>query len=245
MLGQLTEGLADISNGTASTFDIGPLTHIGGKIEGVLDRFGFDLSGFISEFKDDYFAFQNNFNNQTRSELQETTKMKPRSLSQFGSLLQIGSKKSCPQPPLELRYKLWDKLASTFPSYQFNGVALPGLSPAQTFESAYPIRGEFPVRDFLPAIAVAYGRAPSFVDPRAKKFTMDDLFTPEFGPELSLRLLEKLRKVPSFEAGFSQFDSVDPVTGLPMMSQTKELFDVNAFIPGTSGKGQFTGAKIH
>lgn len=232
ILNELTDGLVDVSNGTVPTFDIGPLKDFGGQIEGILDKFGLDFGGLVADFKADYAAFKDNLDNQTSFELEDIINLKPKSLAKFGNLLQIGSKVPSPQLSFELKYQLWDKLVATFPSYQHNGVPVPGLALGQNFQSAFPVRGDFPVQYFLPALAVAYGKAPSFDDIRAKKFSTDSLFTPEFGPALSLHLLNKLKDAPSLGGIFSQFDSFDPISGLPMVSLTKELFDVTAYLPG-------------
>jgi hypothetical protein len=235
ILSELTGGLFNVSSGTLSEFDVGPIGDFGGKIEGLLDKFGLDFGSFISDFKADYTSFSDNLVSQSNVELPELISLKPPSLARFGNLLQIGSKKPSPQFSLPLKEKLWNKLHTTFPSYLYNGVPVPGLSLGVTFQEAYPTPGDFPVRDFLLALAVAYGKAPSFSDVRAQSFSIGDLFTPEFGPSLSASLLEKLQNTnvnaPSLASIFSRFDVVDDITGLPMVSLTKELFDVNAYLP--------------
>ena len=46
---------------------------------------------------------------------------------------------------------------------------------------------------FLPHIAVAFGFAPSFSDMKAVSFSLDKLFMPNFGPGLSLKMLDSLK----------------------------------------------------
>lgn len=81
---------------------------------------------------------------------------------------------------------------------------------------------------FLPVIAVAYDFAPSFSDAIALSFSLDSLFAPKFGADLSIKLLDSLRAVPSLN--FSIFDIVD-VNGIPMASSTFEVFDVKKYLP--------------
>lgn len=50
-LSQLSEGLFDISNGSVSDFNLGPLADFGGKVESILHRFNLDFTSFIEEFK--------------------------------------------------------------------------------------------------------------------------------------------------------------------------------------------------
>lgn len=234
LLSELTGGLVNISSGAAPKFDLGPLGGDGSEIEGILNDFGIDFEGFIEDFKADYTAFKDNLDNHTTAELKGIIDLKPKSLAKFGSLLQIGSKKPSLMLSASLKLKLWSKLVATFPSFHHNGVPVPGLPLGQNFSVTYPTPGDFPVRNFLPALAVAFGRAPSFSDVRAQKFTLDQLFTPTFGPELSNSLLQRIKGVQSFQLDFDRFDAFDPISGLPMVSSTKEIFDVNAYLPGES-----------
>lgn len=79
---------------------------------------------------------------------------------------------------------------------------------------------------FLPHIAVAYGYASSFSDPRALSFDMSQLFEPSFGADLSNRLLSVLQ---SKLTSFDQFSSISS-TGLPMTPDGK-IFLVQDFLP--------------
>ena len=47
---------------------------------------------------------------------------------------------------------------------------------------------------FLPHIAVAFGFAPTFSHAKALAFTLDELFKPNFGPDLSVELLKSLQE---------------------------------------------------
>lgn len=227
LLNSLTGGLVDLSGGSPK-FDIGALGAFGDQIEGVLNKFEIDFNGFVENFTADYVAFKDNF----AGDLSDLINLRPRSLPSFSGILQIGSKNPSTQFSPKLKLALWNKLSAAFPSYLYNGVPVPGLPFGKSFIETYPTCCDFPVRNFLPAISVAFGKAPSFSDIRASKFTMDDLFTPNFGPSLSLNLLNKIKSVPSLQIEFSRFDIIDIVSGLPMDSITKELFDVNAYLPG-------------
>lgn len=228
LLSDLTGGLFDVSTNGVS-FEAGPLSEVGG----ILDRFNLNFD-FLTQYKEDFDSFTGNLANQSLPEIADLIDLKPPSLSRFGNLLQIGSKHPSPQFSLVLKQKLWDKLTVTFPSHLYNGVAVPGLPLGKSFLDVFPNRddlADFDTRDFLQAIAVAYGKAPSFSDARAVSFTMTDLFTPEFGEGLSARILEKLKAEDSLSDLFSGFDSTDEISGLPMNSMTKKLFDINAYIP--------------
>ena len=122
---------------------------------------------------------------------------------------------------------LWDKLVQVFPSPTFNGVKIPGLDLGETFEGTYPVRGEFPVEQFLPLIAVAYHQASSFSDPNAKLFSMKLLFAPKFGPNLSDKLLSVLKNKSSM---FDRFDGVG-YSGQPMDLLTNEVFSMDRYLP--------------
>ena len=104
----------------------------------------------------------------------------------------------------------------------------------KTFSQTFPDSTMFQVRDFLPAIAVAYGRAPSFSDKRALAFSVDDLFAPVFGPDLSISLLNKLKNAPDapeYATIFGRFNGIDSVTRMPIDQSTKEIFDVSSYLP--------------
>jgi hypothetical protein len=224
-LRQLTGGLLDVSSSNSSGFDLGPIQ---GSIDGILAKFGLNFSSFIDDFLDEFDAFFDNLANQTDAGL---ISLKPASLASFSNLLQIGSKLPSPNLSVELRKKLYDKLKDTFPSYLYNGVAVPGLPLGVRFEDAFSF-SDFRVRDFLPALAVAYGIAPSFSDPRAQRFSLDDLFTPNFGPGLSRKLLDRLKGFSSANISdlFGRFSATDSLTGLPMDPDTKEIFKVGSFL---------------
>jgi hypothetical protein len=137
LLSNLTSGLVDVSNGEVS-FSGGPL----GEIEGILDKFGLDFNDLLAEFKTSYDTFKADLLGGSL-EQQELFKLRPISLPRFPNILQIGSKKPAMQYSLELKQKLWDKLAAAFPSATFNGVKIPSIPIGATFAATFPDR-DFP-----------------------------------------------------------------------------------------------------
>ena len=83
---------------------------------------------------------------------------------------------------------------------------------------------------FLPHIAVAFGFAPSFSDMRALSFSLDWLFVPNFGPELSIHMLESLKEKTGL--GNLDFDRFTEVTssGIPLDPTTFEVFSVDNYL---------------
>ena len=163
---------------------------------------------------------------------QDLISLKPPSLPRFPNLLQIGSRKPSPVYSDAIKLKLLSKLKKRFKSPIFKGVQIPGLPLGQSFADAYPSPDTFRVRDFIPAIAVAFDYAPSFSDPRAATFSIDDLFTPNFGPVLSGTFLDSLKITPSLlHFNFDRFNATDSETGLPMDPLTFEIFKVDNYIP--------------
>ena len=47
-LKQLTGGLVDISSGSVNGFELGP---VAGEIDSILNKFGFNFTSFIDEFR--------------------------------------------------------------------------------------------------------------------------------------------------------------------------------------------------
>lgn len=140
LLGNLTQGLSSIKANQGSTFEGGPF----GNVSGVLDKFGLDFSDVFVDFMDYYDSFKPNVAGMDPG-LQELLNFKPRSLSHFPNLLQIGSKKRVNyQYSPGLRSSLWKKLNATFPSPIYNGVRIPGLSGDQSFGAAFPDSATFP-----------------------------------------------------------------------------------------------------
>ena len=226
LLEQLTGGLSDVASNSVASFDGGPL----GPIDGVLDKFNFN---FATTLLEDFKSYHDSFKTDRLGmddELQALISLKPKSLSRFTELLQIGSKKSSDQYSSELNGILWDKLVATFPSSMHNGVKIPGLSLGQSFEDAFPFRGDFPVEQFLPLIGVAYGRAISFSDQNAQTFSMKSLFAPQFGPDLSNKLLSVLTNRVELNEIFNRFNGVDSHTGKPWDPTTKEIFLPEKFL---------------
>ena len=83
---------------------------------------------------------------------------------------------------------------------------------------------------FLPHLAVAYGFAPSFSDSRALSFTLDMLFQPNFGPDLSVKLLDSLMTNIDLNGAFDRFTSFT-LSGIPLDPITFEVFDVKNYLP--------------
>ena len=83
-------------------------------------------------------------------------------------------------------------------------------------------------QDFLPLIAVAYGKAISFSDVSAIEFSLDVLFAPSFGQDLATKTLEKLRaRLP----GFDRFTDFDDSTNSFIDPTNKTLFRVKDYLP--------------
>ena len=88
----------------------------------------------------------------------------------------------------------------------------------------------YTVELFLPHIAVAYGFAPSFHDPRALSFALDQLFEPNFGPELSLEILNSMKAKLDLNGAFDRFTE-STLTGIPLDPTTFEVFDIHNYLP--------------
>ena len=216
----------EIASNENSTFDGGPL----GKITGVLDGFGLN---FAADMLDDFKSYYQSFDMDVLAmddELQKIFHLRPKSLSRYTELLQIGSKKPSDQYSNALKELLWDKLVTAFPMPTHNGVQIPGLGLGQSFREAFPDRGIFPVNRFLPLIAVSYGRASSFADLAAKTFLMDSLFVPSFASDLSNKILSVLKGKADLNGIFDRFSGVDSTTGKPWDPATKEIFLVSYII---------------
>ena len=82
---------------------------------------------------------------------------------------------------------------------------------------------------FLPHIAVAYGFAPSFSDSRALSFSLDQLFAPNFGPELSFTILDSLKE--KVDLGIFDRFTESTLSGIPLDPATFEVFDINNYLP--------------
>lgn len=223
LLSKLTAGLAGISSDGIS-FSGGPL----GEIQGVFDNFGLNFDGLIEEFMEKYSAFSADFGNLSM-ERQLIMNLRPIALPRFPAILQIGSKLPSTQYSLELNYILWDKLAATFRSSTFNGVKIPNIPVGTTFATTFP-RGEFPVELFLPHIAVAFGFAPSFSDSKALSFSLDLLFMPNFGADLSIKMLDSLTSRTDLGGAFDRFSSFT-LSGIPMDPTTFEVFNIHNYLP--------------
>lgn len=65
-------------------------------------------------------------------------------------------------------------------------------------------------------LAIAYGYGTSFTDPEVLSFTMDKLFTPSFGHDISKFILKKLQTFDPLNSKLARFSDVDDVTEMPM-----------------------------
>jgi hypothetical protein len=62
---------------------------------------------------------------------------------------------------------------------------------------------------FLPHIAVAFGFAPSFSDLKALSFSLDMLFMPDFGADLSIKMLGSLKSKFTLERNLMLWDKLN------------------------------------
>lgn len=159
------------------------------------------------------------------ADLQQLIRLKPKSLSRFTELLQLGSKNPSVAYSTELKGLLWDKLVATFPNATHNGVRIPGLKLGETFLGAYPDRGAFPVEQFTVLIAVAFGKALRFTDRSAIDFTPSDLFAPKFGLDLQETILAALKQ--KLPGDFDRFE-MDGEAFIDL--STLEIFDVANYL---------------
>ena len=83
---------------------------------------------------------------------------------------------------------------------------------------------------FLPHIAVAFGFSPSFSDPKAQSFSLDVLFKHNFGPDLSLQMLNSLKGKTDLNGMFDRFTNFT-LSGIPIDPITSEVFDVDHYLP--------------
>lgn len=157
--------------------------------------------------------------------------LKPRSFAKYPALLQLGSTKASVAYCSELKDLLWDKLVEKFPDPTFNGVKIPGLPRGMTFRQKFAQRGVFPVEDYLPHIAIAFGKSWSFHENSARDFTLENLFAPGFGSDLTLKILDALKSAPSLSSSFTRFSSVSSYTSMPMDPVTDEIFIVENYLP--------------
>lgn len=128
----LTEGLVDVSSSENSSFEAGPL----GQINGILNKFGLNVTGLVDEFRSSYDAFKTDLLSATPEQL-DLFNLRPISLPRFPNILQIGSKKPAIQYSPELKEKLLNKLVEAFPSDMFNGVKIPNIPIGETFADTF------------------------------------------------------------------------------------------------------------
>jgi hypothetical protein len=227
LFGSLTEALSNISSSS---------THFGGSfgnIDSVLDKFDLDF-GFVTSLLFQFKEYNRLFDDDMTSLSEERTELiglRPRSLvSKYPALLQLGSKKASVAYSSELKGLLWDKLVEKFPYPTYNGVQIPGLPIGQNFREKYGSRGEFPVGDYLPHIAIAFGKSFSFQEKSARYFTMDDLFAPDFNVNLTCKVLTTLMETLSLSSNFSRFSGTSNFSKMPMDPITNEIFNVRNYL---------------
>lgn len=249
LMSSLTSGLSNVL-AAGVPFNAGPL----GMINGTLDNFDIDFHYFMSNFTSIYGAFKTDLLGMS-PDRRVLFEARPISLSKYPTFLQIGSRKPSVLHSLKLNEILWDKLHATFPYSTFNGVKIPNLPSGSTFAATFP-RGIFPskhnfctaccliqitghhltycvispVELFLPQIAVAFGYASSFYDFKAQDFSLNQLFEPDFGPDLSTKLLDSLQGKAELNGAFDRFSDAT-LSGMPMDPETSEVFDVNQYLP--------------
>jgi hypothetical protein len=136
IMNELTGGLSSIASGSISSFNTGPL----GNIDGVLDKFGLNLTELIADFNGTFNSFNDDLFNGTN----DLFELRPINLPRFSDVLQIGSKKASAKYSPKLRAELWDRLVKTFQHSTYNGVKIPGLGLGETFIQKYKDRGVFP-----------------------------------------------------------------------------------------------------
>lgn len=155
-------------------------------------------------------------------------RLRPRSFARkHPALLQLGSKKPSVAYSTDLKVLLWDKLVEIFPDSTYHSQRIPGLSIGQTFREKYT-RGNYPVEDFLPHIAIAFGKKFSFKD--AQFFSMDELFVPDFSVNITKKVLSTLMEMPSPPGNFSRFSGTSGLSKMPMDSTTSEVFNVRNYL---------------
>ena len=223
----ITQALSDIAS-DAPQFSVGPFD----DVDSILDKFGINFgfaSSLLSEFREysDLFTADILSMEQERAEL---ISLRPRSFAKYPALLQLGSKKASIAYCSELKDLLWDKLVAKFPGSMYDGVRIPGLALGQTFLQKYAERGVFPVEDYLPHIAIAFGESRSFQDNSALAFTLDELLTPGYGVDVTLKILDVLKATPSLSGNFSRFSGVSDFTNITMDPITYEMFLVENYL---------------
>ena len=227
LFGSLTYALSNTSSNNSNF--VGSF----GNIDSVLNKFDLDF-GFVmsllSRFKEYIRLFADDMTSLSE-ERTELTSLRPRSLvSKYPALLKLGSKKASVAYSSELKGLLWDKLVEKFPYPTYNGVRIPGLPIDQNFREKYGSRGEFSVRDYLPHIAIAFGKSFSFQEKSARYFTMDDLFAPDFNVNLTCKVLTTLMETKSLSSNFSHFSGASNCSKMPIDPITNEVFNVRNYL---------------
>lgn len=227
MFGNLTNALsrtADFSGKGPGPF---------GEIDSILNKFDLDFS-FVTSLLSQFTEFADMFVAEQAMLSQEQNlliKLRPRSLvGKYPALLNLGSKKTSVVYSSELKGLLWDKLVGHFPFSTYLGVQIPGLSIGETFREKHADRGEFTVTDYLPHLAIAFGKSFSFQDKSAHHFVLENLFAPDFSANLTYAVLHTLISTLSLPSNFSRF-SAQSKLGMPMDPSTSEVFNVNNYLP--------------
>ncbi len=228
LFGNLTKALSDIASNGPS-FSAGPF----GDIDSILNKFDLDFS-FAAPLLTELNQYVEMFMADLLSMDQEQAgliRFRPRSFAKYPAMLQLGSKKASQVYCPELKGVLWDKLVDKFPDPTFNGVRIPGLSIGQTFLQTFPDRGMFPIEDFLPHIAIAFGKSWSFSENSALDFTLDELLAPDYGLDVTLKIMDALKATPTLSSFFARFSGTSIYTNMPMDPVTYEIFNVKNYLP--------------
>ncbi len=228
LFGNISQAFIDIAL-LGPKFSGGPFDNI----DSVLDKFNLDFSfaaSLLLEFREYFDLFKADIllMDEERAEL---ISLRPRSFAKYPALLQLGSKKASIAYCSELKSLLWDKLVAKFPDPMYNGVRIPGLALGETFLQKFAERGVFPVEDYLPHIAIAYGESGSFQETSALAFTLDELLTPGFGIDVTLKILDVLKATQSLSSNFSRFSGVSDFTNMTLDPLTNETFRVENYLP--------------
>lgn len=227
LFGNITQALNDIAS-DGPQFNVGPF----GNVDSVLDKFGLDFNfaaSLLSEFREYFDLFKADILS-VGEERAELISLRPRSFAKYPALLQLGSKKASIAYCSELKGLLWDKLVAHFPDPTHNGVQIPGLALGQTFLQKFTERGVFPVEEYLPHIAIAFGESWSFHENSALSFTLDELLTPGFGVDVTLKILDALKEK-SLPSNFSRFSGLSKLTNMSVDPLTNEIFNVENYLP--------------
>ena len=144
LLNELTGGLGSVSSDGNLDFDAGPL----GPISGVLDKFNLSFDNLLDEFLNFYHELRSDLLN-LETEVQLLVDLKPKSLSKFPDLMQLGSNVPATQFSPNFIAQLWSTLTTKFPEPTYNGVRIPGLPNGMSLDDQFPNGSGFPSKFWL------------------------------------------------------------------------------------------------